>query len=63
MSAAARQAASETAAEWLAFLAAFDVRDANDRLIAYRIRERVFGELYRREREQYPEWIDHGGQG
>lgn len=63
MSDVARQAASETAAEWLAFVATFDVRDVDDRQIAYRIRERVFGELYRRERELYPEWIDHGGQG
>lgn len=62
MSEAARQAASETAADWLAFLSSFDVRDVGDRQVAYRIRELVFGELYRRERI-HAEWIDHGGEG
>jgi hypothetical protein len=58
----ARQAASATAAKWLTFLSTFDVRDVGGRQVAYRIRELVFGELYRRERTQ-AEWIDHGGEG
>jgi len=33
------------------------------RQVLYRVSERVHGEVYRREREHYPEWIDHGGQG
>lgn len=44
------------------FIATFDVRDARDREVAFRIRERLHGELYRREREIYPEYVDHGGE-
>jgi hypothetical protein len=46
-----------------AFLATYDGRDASDRQIALRIRERLHSELYRREREHYPEWVDLGGEG
>lgn len=45
-----------------AFLATYDKRSASDRQISFRIRERLQGELYRREREQFPEWIDLGGE-
>lgn len=58
---AARQRASATAVEWLAFLANYNACDAAERQVAYRIRERVFGELYRRERTA-AEWIDLGGE-
>jgi hypothetical protein len=40
----------------------FDRNDVEDRLIAVRIRMRLHSELYRREREHYPEWIDVGGE-
>lgn len=53
----------ETARAIRAFLAAYDHRDVSDRQVAYRIRERVHSELYRRERKHYPEWIDLGGEG
>ena len=53
----------ETAQVIRAFLATYDGRDASDRQIAMRIRERLHRELYRREREQHPQWIDHGGEG
>lgn len=45
-----------------AFLAAYDPGDAADRQIAARIRERLHSELYRREREHYPEHVDLGGE-
>ena len=45
------------------FIATYDARDASDRQIAARIRERLHSELYRRERAQYPQWIDLGGEG
>jgi hypothetical protein len=44
------------------FIDAFDPSDPTDRLIAGRLRERLQGEIYRREREIYPEWVDHGGE-
>lgn len=44
------------------FLAAYDASDASDRYVAARIRERLCSEWYRREREHYPEWVDHGGE-
>lgn len=53
----------EAAREIRAFLASYDGRDASDREIAAQIRARLHSELYRREREHYPEWIDHGGEG
>ena len=40
-----------------------DGRDAIDRQIAARIRERLHSAQYRREREQCSEWVDHGGEG
>ena len=54
---------AETARAIRAFLATYDGCDASDRQIAMRIRARLHSELYRREREQYPEWIDLGGEG
>lgn len=50
----------ETVRAIRSFIAAYDAR--NDRQIALRIRERLHGEQYRRERERYPEWIDVGGE-
>jgi hypothetical protein len=58
-----RGGAETTARMIRSFLASYDARDASDRQIAYRIRERVHSELYRRVREQYPAWIDLGGEG
>ncbi len=49
--------------EWLAFIASYDSCDVSNRQFAYRIRERVFGELYWRERKQQSEWVDIGGEG
>lgn len=45
-----------------AFLATYDRSSASDRQNAFRIREQLHSELYRREREQYSEFIDHGGE-
>lgn len=48
----------------LAFVAAAEVLDPfGDRYVAYRTRERVYGEIYRRERKHYPEYVDFGGEG
>ena len=44
------------------FLAAHDAHDPGDRQAVARIRERVHAEVYRRERELFPEYIDHGGE-
>lgn len=52
---------AETAQAIRAFLATYDGRAATWE-VAIRIRERLNSELYRREREHYPEWIDHGGE-
>jgi len=54
---------SQTAQAIRVFLATHDSRDASDRAIVFRIRERLHGEIYRRERDLYPEWIDLGGEG
>ena len=54
---------AETVRVIRAFLATYDVSDASDRQVAIQIRGRLHSELYRREREQCPEWIDHGGEG
>ena len=54
---------TEAARVFRAFLATYDASDASDRQVATRIRERLHSELYRRERERYPEWIDLGGEG
>ncbi len=51
----------ETAQAIRGFIAAYDGR-ASDQQVAARIRERLHRELYRREREQYSEWIDYGGE-
>ena len=53
---------AETAQAIRAFLATYDDRVATWQ-IAMRIRERVHSEQYRRERERYSEWVDHGGEG
>ena len=53
---------AETARAIRAFLATRDDRVATWQ-VAMRIRERLHSELYRREREQCPAWIDHGGEG
>ncbi len=45
-----------------AFLATHDRSDPEARRLVARIAERVHGEIYRRERETYPEWVDHGGE-
>jgi hypothetical protein len=44
------------------FLSMHDAWDTSDRQIAARIRERVHAEVYRREREHYPEYVDLGGE-
>ena len=54
---------AETAQAIRAFLSTYDASDASDRQVAMQIRGRLHRELYRREREQYPEWIDLGGEG
>ncbi len=46
-----------------AFVATYDRNDPTDRWIAARMLERLHGEVYRRERERCPEWIDLGGEG
>lgn len=43
------------------FIASYDARNANDRQIAARIRERLYSEQYRRERA-HMEWLDLGGE-
>ena len=53
---------SETVRIIRAFIASYDVRDASDREVALRIRERLHRELYRREREHYSEFVDVGGE-
>ena len=52
-----------SADEWLAFVASYDDEDLSERQFTYRFRERLFAAVYRCERDQYREWIDHGGQG
>ena len=57
------RAGLETAQAIRAFLSTYDASDASDRQVAMRIRGRLHSEQYRREREQYPDWIDLGGEG
>jgi hypothetical protein len=45
-----------------AFIDDFDRSDPTDRLIARWLIEKLQGEIYRREREHYPEWVDVGGE-
>lgn len=45
------------------FVAAYDQSSAEDRTIAARLREQLYSELYRRERDKYQELIDLGGEG
>ncbi len=45
------------------FIDSFDPSDPTDRFIARRLIVRLQGEIYRREREIYPEWVDVGGEG
>ena len=54
---------AQTAQAIRVFLSTYDASDVSDRQIAMRIRERLHRELYRRERELYPQWIDLGGEG
>jgi hypothetical protein len=44
------------------FIATYDGCDSSDRRIRMRILERLHAELYRREREHCPEWVDVGGE-
>lgn len=44
------------------FIATFDRNDPTDQWIVGRLRERLHGEIYRRERESYSEWVDVGGE-
>lgn len=44
------------------FIATYDRTDPIDRWIAKRLSERLHGEMYRREREVYPQWVDQGGE-
>ena len=45
------------------FIATYDRTDPQDRWIAKRLVELLHGEIYRRERDWYHEWVDHGGEG
>jgi hypothetical protein len=54
---------SSTAQTIRAFLASHDAIDPADRQAVFRIRARIHGEQYRREREHYAEWVDFGGEG
>lgn len=53
---------SESARTIRAFISSYDERDASDREVAFRIRERLHREQYRRERVLYPEFVDLGGE-
>lgn len=53
---------SEAAREIRAFRASYDPRDASDREIAQRIRDRLQRDLCRSEREVHPEFVDLGGE-
>ena len=44
------------------FIATYDRSDSTDRWITLRLTELLHGEIYRRERDRYPEWIDVGGE-
>ncbi len=44
------------------FIATYDRTDPTDRWIRTRLLERLHGELYRREREHYSEYVDLGGE-
>jgi hypothetical protein len=44
------------------FIDTYDRTDPTDRWIAKRLSELLHGELYRREREIYPQWVDLGGE-
>jgi hypothetical protein len=57
-----RDTTSSTARTLRAFLASHDPSDPADREAVYRIRARVYGEQYRRERKHYPEYVDLGGE-
>lgn len=52
---------SSTAQALRAFLAAYGRRSVARQGVS-RIREALRSEIYRRERDQYPEWIDLGGE-
>jgi len=58
-----RQASvSETVQVIRTFIASHSTWDDADREVARRIKDRLQRELYRREREIYPELIDLGGE-
>jgi len=45
------------------FIREYDRSDPHQVYIAKRLDERMYAELYRREREYYAEWVDLGGEG
>jgi hypothetical protein len=45
------------------FIASHATWDEADREVARNIKDRLQRELYRREREIYPEFVDFGGEG
>jgi len=53
---------AETAQAIRAFLTTYAGRDACRQVLLW-IRARLHSELYRREREHFAEWVDHGGEG
>lgn len=55
------QRGEKTARMIRAFISSYD-GSGEDRQIASQIKEKLHSELYRREREHYSEWIDHGGE-
>jgi hypothetical protein len=58
---ASAQVTSEMIRDW--FIDLIDTFSSiSERAVAPRLRERVHGEIYRRERDHYPEWIDVGGE-
>jgi hypothetical protein len=56
-----QRSGAETAQAIRAFLATHDGRVATWQVVM-QIRERLHSELYRREREVYPEFVDLGGE-
>lgn len=59
----ARTSSSEIARAIQDFVATYDQSSVEDRAIAARLREQLYSELYRRERDKYQELIDLGGEG
>lgn len=44
------------------FIKSYDPSDPQDRSLRIRLMEQLYAEMYRREREFYSEFIDHGGE-